>query len=195
MYMKIKKLDVLVLNRSWMGIHIVDWHKAMTLMVKEAARPLNRELEVFDFKSWLEFSEVHDDFPKVTTVKHKIALPEIIILTNFDRLPMRDIKYSRPTVFERDNYTCCYCNKRFNKDELTADHVFPKDRGGKLTWDNTVTACKPCNNKKANRTPAEAGMKMHYHPKKPKWVSPLSKIGPDHPCKSWRKFLGKALIG
>ena len=192
---KTKKLDVLVLNRSWIPVHIITWDKAMTLMVKEAARPLDRELDVYDFKTWLEYSAAHNDYPTVATTKQLICLPEIVILSHFDRLPLRDVKYTRTTLFERDKFTCCFCGKHFPKDELTVDHVIPRCKGGKSTWDNTVTACKPCNNFKDDRTPQEAGLKMHFHPKKPKWISPLSKVGHEHPCKSWQKFLNKALIG
>lgn len=193
--MKSKKPDILVLNRAWIPIQIVDWQRAMLHLIKETIHPLDRDLNTYDLQTWLEYSRLHDtDYPVVTTVRYKIALPEIVILKEFDRLPMRDVKYSRQTLFERDNFLCCYCHKKFVKTDLTVDHVLPRCQGGKTVWENTVTACKPCNNWKDNRTPQQAGMKMHFHPKKPKWISPLTKVGKEHPCKSWLKFLHKTLV-
>ena len=73
----------------------------------------------------------------------------------------------RAKIFERDNYTCQYCGKHLEKDELTLDHVFPKSRMGPDIWENLVTCCKECNQKKANRTPKEAHMKLLKRPVRP----------------------------
>lgn len=189
-----KKPDVLVLNRVWIPIHIVEWKKSMSLIVQGAARPLDRDLIVYDFDDWVEFSRINEDYPKVLTVRYPIAVPEIVVLKNYDRLPLRDVKYSRMTLFERDKFTCCFCNKQFPKSLLTVDHLIPRSKGGKTNWSNTVTACKPCNNLKADLSIEEAGLKMHYKPKKPKWISPVYKAGHEHPCKSWKKFTDRTLV-
>ena len=189
-----RKHDVLVLNKSWVPIHIVTWQKSMSLIIQDAAHPLNTEFNAYDFESWLTFSQLNEDYAKIHTVKHAIAIPEIIVLRKYDRLPVRDVKYSRQTLFQRDSFTCAYCNKVFPRDELTVDHIIPRCRGGTSNWANTVSACRPCNALKADLTPEQAGLVLHYKPRKPMWLSPIAHIKPDHPCKSWRKFMKRALV-
>ena len=191
---KKKKTDVLVLNKNFVPIHIITWQKAMSLLIQEAARAIDDDYIVYPFEDWLVFSEIDDRYPKVLTVKHKISLPEIIVLRKYDRLPVRDIKYSRQTLFQRDNYTCGFCGNKFDRKVLTVDHIVPRAQGGRTHWDNTVTACVSCNAMKADRTPEQAGMPLLFKPKKPKWVGPLTKIKADHPCKSWHKFLDRTLV-
>jgi 5-methylcytosine-specific restriction endonuclease McrA len=74
------------------------------------------------------------------------------------------IKYSRRNIHARDNYTCQYCGSERN---LSIDHIMPVSRGGKSTWENTVTACQKCNSKKGNKTPEEAGMPLKAPVSKP----------------------------
>jgi CRISPR/Cas system Type II protein with McrA/HNH and RuvC-like nuclease domain len=81
------------------------------------------------------------------------------------------IAYSKHSVHIRDNFTCQYCDKKLTQKLATIDHILPKSRGGGNTWENTVTACIPCNNKKDCRTPAEANMKLTRKPSMPKAVS------------------------
>lgn len=189
-----KKPDVLVLNRNFTPIHIISWQKAMSLLIQESARAIDDEYIVYEFNDWLVFSELDTRYPKVLTVKHKISLPEIIVLKFYDKLPYRDVKYSRQTLFQRDNYTCAYCGNQFPRSELTVDHITPRVYGGKTCWMNTVSSCMHCNSRKAGRTPEEANMPLLIKPKKPKWISPLSKITKEHPCKSWTRFLDKTLV-
>ena len=189
-----KKPDVLVLNRNFTPVHIVTWQKAMSQLIQENARAIDHDYIVYEFEDWLLFSELDETYPKVLTVKHKISLPEIIVLKYYDRLPYRDVKYSRQTLFQRDNYTCAYCGSVFDRKDLTVDHVVPRVQGGKTHWKNTVTSCFPCNARKAGRTPEEAKMPLLIPLKAPKWTSPLSKISRHSSCKSWTKFLDKTLV-
>lgn len=77
----------------------------------------------------------------------------------------RTSKYvERDILYVRDRYLCAYCGNRVLPHKLTIDHIFPKSRGGKNIWTNAVTACKPCNHYKADRTPEEAGMTLLYVP-------------------------------
>ena len=193
--MKRKKPDVLVLNKNFIPIHIIEWGKAMSLIIQDNARAMDRDFVTYEFNDWLSFSEMNEnEYPHVATVSRKIALPEIIILRKYDRLPIRDVKYSRQTLFQRDNHTCAYCGKVFERKLLTIDHIVPRAQGGKTTWNNTISACTTCNSKKADRTPEQAGMHLRFKPKKPSWLSPLTNIGPEHPCKSWKKFTYRTLV-
>jgi 5-methylcytosine-specific restriction endonuclease McrA len=190
-----KKPDVLVLNKSYVAIHIVDWKKAMSLICQDSARPMDRDFVSYSFADWMLFSDTNkNDYPTAGTVNRKIAIPEIIVLRKYDKLPSRDVKYSRQTLFERDHFTCGYCGKIFDKKELTVDHIVPRSQGGTTTWKNTITACFPCNSTKADKTPEQAKMKLKFKPGKPVWFSPLNDIKPDHPCKSWVHFSGRTLV-
>jgi len=96
-----------------------------------------------------------------------IPIPAVVQLTTDIDYNKTSVKFSRSNVLARDKYRCCYCpphSSRKTAKELTYDHVVPRSKGGKTTWNNIVMACKPCNRRKANRTPQAAGMKMHFKP-------------------------------
>lgn len=190
--------DILVLNKLWIPVYIVDYKKTMSLIYQEHAHALDRNFQPYDFQSWLDFTrldaELHS-YQKVHTTQVAIALPEIIVLTRYDRLAVRDIKYSRENVFTRDKNKCQYCGKHFNNKDLTIDHIIPKCLGGKSHWSNVVAACKPCNSKKADHLLEKCGMKLLKKPRKPQWFNPLTKFaGKEHPCKSWEKFMDRVEI-
>jgi len=92
-------------------------------------------------------------------------IPSVVRLFRMVRRPPGRLALSRKNVFRRDRYTCQYCGARGV--ELTLDHVTPRSRGGRTTWENLVTACKACNTKKGNRTPEEAGMRLLKRPRAP----------------------------
>jgi len=102
-------------------------------------------------------------------VSFKIRVPRVILLVMFDRLPKKEVKFTRHNIFERDRNTCQYCGRIFERKDLNLDHVIPRDRGGPTTWENIVCSCIRCNTQKANCTPAEAGMHLVRKPKRPKW--------------------------
>ncbi|MFX7620976.1 HNH endonuclease signature motif containing protein, partial [Acinetobacter baumannii] len=80
-------------------------------------------------------------------------MPEIILLSKYDKLPAQRVHFSRRTLYHRDNNTCQYCSKKFSTSDLNIDHVLPRSQGGRSSWENCVLACFKCNSKKANRTP------------------------------------------
>tara|TARA_A100000164_G_scaffold378676_1_gene420885 strand:+ start:616 stop:1152 length:537 start_codon:yes stop_codon:yes gene_type:complete len=96
-------------------------------------------------------------------------LPSVIVLKNLVKYRITTIHCTRENVMARDKYTCQYCGDRPLKKELTLDHVLPKSRGGQNTWQNLVSACKKCNQKKGNKTPKEARMFPMNKPCKPKY--------------------------
>ena len=190
-----KYYDTLVLNKFWAPVNIINYKKCMGLIYQDAAMSLDTDFVTYNFESWLEFSmlpKVLDDgYCFVNTVKLKVAIPDIIVLKKYDRLPYRDVKFSRQSIFQRDNFICQYCNKQFKKSELEVEHVIPKCQGGKSLWNNVVSSCGVCNDKKGGRTPEQADMKLIHPPKEPSWVSPYQhlKSKPDiRPA--WKKYLG-----
>jgi len=189
-----KKHDILVLNRGYTPIQIVDWKVAMSLIYKDAAHAIDNTFMSYSFADWMKFSITLEGEPyaKVATVSQGIAVPEIIVLNKFDRLPDKEVKFSRENIFKVYNYQCAYCGEIFPMAKLTLDHITPRSLGGGTTWNNIVPSCKPCNNRKANLTLTQAGLKLLFKPKKPRWVSPLTGISWDkHPCKSWQHFINR----
>jgi 5-methylcytosine-specific restriction endonuclease McrA len=97
-------------------------------------------------------------------------MPSVVrVLTRFRR-DRQAIRFSRLNIYARDAFTCQYSLHQLPTEELTFDHVMPRSRGGKTSWDNIVTCCIECNSTKAARTPAEAGMRLRRTPKKPRWL-------------------------
>lgn len=99
--------------------------------------------------------------------RSQLILPPIIATRGAARVQDFSPVLNNPMLFRRDQFICLYCGKRFAAGELSRDHVMPRARGGADTWANVVTACKPCNNHKACRTPDEASMPLLAVPYKP----------------------------
>ncbi len=94
-----------------------------------------------------------------------MPFPSVIRLARYIKIPFKKIELSRRNILKRDGYRCQYCGVKSH--ELTIDHIIPKSRGGNDSWDNLVSACKECNNKKADRTPEEAGISLFKKPRRP----------------------------
>jgi len=124
----------------------------------------------------------------VKSVSESFALPSVIVLNRYVKFRFSYVVCSRANLFHRDQSECQYCGKYRDHKSMTIDHVIPKSRGGKNTWENLVVACKKCNQKKGNKTPAEAGMRLLRLPKKPK-ESILRTIKREHINPDWKNYL------
>lgn len=185
------KNTTLILNKQYIPIHIATWQRAMSLLYQGAALSLDDEYNQYDFDQWVDYTKkTQHTNDIVTTTNFSVLIPSILVLQRYKRLPNRDVKYTRENIFHRDNNICTYCGNSFNKSELTIDHIVPKSRGGTNDWKNIITSCKPCNGKKADKTPNEANMKMLYKPREPKWTDTLTKRSNTPKIKkSWKPFL------
>lgn len=185
--------DVLVLNRSFYAVQITTWQRALSLLYMGHASVVDEEFKTYSFDDWRHLSSMIYDNPAgfISTPNFRIAVPEVIALRLYDRLPTMEVKFTRRNIYEHYGYRCCYCGKKFASSELNLEHILPRSRGGKATWDNIVTSCIPCNLKKGARLPFEAGMKMLITPSKPKWRGALSLIlqSPVKMKVSWQKFI------
>jgi 5-methylcytosine-specific restriction endonuclease McrA len=125
--------------------------------------------------------------PSVTWMK-----PAVIRLRKLARERHRNtIRFSRINVYTRDDFCCQYCGQRFSIAKLSYDHVVPKSAGGRRTWNNIVTACKPCNLRKADRTCDEAGMWPKQPPRQPEKLRLLGPIiDPETAPEEWQDYLG-----
>jgi len=188
--------QVLVLNRLWQPVHICCVRRAFSLLFLGHAQVVHTDEEsnfsTHDMESWMHLSEEIGGKNVIHTVSRQFCIPSIIVLSLFDRIPKQDIKFSRQNVFERDRYTCQYCTKRFEPGELNIDHVIPRDKGGKTSWENVVCSCIRCNSRKANHLPSQVNMFPMKKPRAPTW-RPLFGSSPDRPARmahdSWRYFI------
>ncbi|HPO63646.1 MAG TPA: HNH endonuclease [Candidatus Kapabacteria bacterium] len=142
---------VLVLNQGYEPVTICSTKKAVLLL----------------FLTKAELVEERED-KYIRSVSRCFPFPSVIRLSNYIKVPYKKIELSRKNVLRRDENRCQYCGKR--DIEMTIDHIIPKSRGGTDSWENLVTACKHCNNKKGNRTPEEANMKLIKMPRKPNHI-------------------------
>jgi 5-methylcytosine-specific restriction endonuclease McrA len=185
--------QVLVLNRLWQAVNVCSARRALTLLFEGHAQVVfgdsDGAFKTFDFGQWRDFSLNRPDDDAVGTISFRIRVPRVILLMVFDRLPKKEVKFTRHNIFERDKNTCQYCGKTLDRKDLNLDHVIPRDRNGPTTWENIVCSCIPCNTRKANRSPLEAGLRLVRKPKRPKW-RPFVQVtfgAPMHD--SWKHFL------
>ncbi|MBL9151277.1 MAG: HNH endonuclease [Verrucomicrobiales bacterium] len=188
--------QVLVLNRLWQPVNLCTARRAFSLLFLGHAQAVHtdpdRLFETHDAHSWLRISHQHDGPDIVHTVSTRFRIPAIIVVPRFDRLPRQEVKFSRQNVFERDNFTCQYCAVRFEIRQLNLDHVIPRHKGGKTTWENVVCSCVRCNTRKANKLPSEANMHPIREPKPPRWRPLLATSNPtvsQSYHESWRHFI------
>jgi 5-methylcytosine-specific restriction endonuclease McrA len=157
-------------------------------MFTGAAKAVQPETyEVHEFESWTDLAVLRDE-PCIRTVALRIRVPEVIVLTRYNGLPDPGAVFTRRNLFRRDHNTCQYCGARPGTSELSIDHVLPRSRGGRSSWENCVLACMDCNRRKANRTPDEAHMALLKRPLKPRW-SPLIEIPVARVRQSWERFV------
>jgi 5-methylcytosine-specific restriction endonuclease McrA len=185
---------VLALNRHWQPVQTTPAVNAIALVMKGSAVIVDPETyEEHTLRTWADVSAARNRFGDgvIRSPHLTLAVPDVIRLTRYERLGARTIVFSRRNLYRRDRHTCQYCGAQPGPGELTIDHVVPKSRGGAGTWTNCVLACVACNARKANRTPAEAGMALRCAPRKPSW-SVLDPVPPAQRRLSWEQFLAKA---
>ena len=192
MHREVLDRPVLVLNRCWQAINVCTARRAVSLLCAGHATVVSEEegsFNTYDFEGWCAFSIASPSDEMIHSVSLSLCRPTIIVLTTYDRLPRKEVRYSRGNVFYRDKHTCQYCRKRMDRRQLNIDHVVPRDRGGRTVWTNVVCSCLTCNSVKGNRTPEEAGMPLMREPSKPLWQPFLEMQFAKAYDASWRHFL------
>jgi 5-methylcytosine-specific restriction endonuclease McrA len=191
---------VLVLNKLYVAIRVISAKRAFCMLARNLAEVIhvdNGSYLNYDFESWTQISVLQRQFERekhdwVRTVRLQIAVPRIIRLLGYDRLPAQTVKLNRRNLFARDRNQCQYCGRHFTTSDLSIDHVTPRAQGGADTWENLVCACIKCNARKGGRTPDQASMKLVRAPIRPK-RNPLIalRLGNDK-YQSWKAFLDDA---
>ena len=186
---------VLVLNRLWQPVHTCSVKRALRLLCLGHAQVVQTEGEsryqTHDIRSWALYTNQSKGSlaaDVVHSVKLALRVPKIIVLGLYDRLPRKEVKFTRQNVFLRDKHTCQYCAKVFPETKLNLDHVIPRGKGGKTTWQNIVTSCVPCNTRKADRLPRQANMRLLNEPRLPRW-RPLFGLKQHTSDLAWEEFV------
>ncbi|MDX2303017.1 MAG: HNH endonuclease [Microscillaceae bacterium] len=168
--MSVQGNKVLILNQDYRALTVCSVQKAFILVYLNKAELI------------AEASNL-----KLRTVTSTYPMPSIIRLYRYVNLPYKGVMLSRQNIFKRDGGKCQYCG---STKDLTLDHVIPRSKGGRSTWDNLVTACKHCNSKKGDYTPEEASMPLARQPFKPSFIMFLRDFsGPIE--ENWKPYLGK----
>ena len=143
---------VLLLNASYEPMKIVSWQKGFILWFLE-------KVDILEHSSFV-----------IQSSQQQHSIPSVLKLKSYVKRSPERIRFTRSNLFLRDHFRCQYCGQKDTIKKLTVDHVMPASRNGQRTWENTVTACRDCNQKKANRTPEEAKMPLLKKPKEPSWL-------------------------
>ena len=163
---------MLVLNATFEPINVCTVRRAVVLLLKEKA-------EVIEHGDW-----------ELRSATRSVTRPVVIRLVSYVRVP-RDThrrKITRRAVFARDDWTCQYCGARSN---LTVDHVVPRSKGGASSWENIVASCAPCNLRKGNALPRQAGMRLQRQPRTPSPHVFIHVASPTIPA-AWQQYLAAA---
>lgn len=163
---------VLFLDVQWRPLRVEPWQRAV-------ADLFLGKVEVIEYSKDRLIQGTSRTFPMPSVVR---------ILRNFKRDRIR-VKFSRLNIYARDRFICQYCGVRGMTEDLTFDHVLPRSRGGRTTWENIVTCCIGCNKEKADRTPDEAGLKLLTKPKKPTYLPAIAvKSHGSHLPEEWKPY-------
>ena len=191
---------VLLLNTLYLAIRVISARRAFRLLVRDLAEVIHiaeGQYYSYDFESWTEVSEAHRRFQPdrhdwVRTVRMELAVPRVVRLLGYDRLPAQHVKLNRRNLFARDRNRCQYCGAVFPTNELSIDHVVPRAQGGLDSWENLVCACVRCNARKGGRTPDQAHMSLIARPVRPKRNPMIAmRLGQER-YESWKAFLDNA---
>jgi 5-methylcytosine-specific restriction endonuclease McrA len=165
------KLDraVLVLNASYEAINVCSAKRALRLVLLGHAKPEEQS-----------GVEIH-------TSQLTIPIPSVIRLLGYVKMPRQNRSVSRKGILLRDGSCCQYCGTKLPNKDLTLDHVLPRCQGGESTWTNLVASCFKCNNKKAHRTPQQAGMVLLKQPRQLTIHSKHRLLATDE--KTWQNYL------
>jgi len=191
---------VLVLNKHYAAVRVVSARRAFCLLFKQIAEIVSVEDESwqsYDFASWREISQLRARYERdhhewIRCVRFELAVPRIIRLLFYDRLPRRPVKFNRRNIYARDRNRCQYCGRRYPTSELSLDHVVQRSRGGTTDWDNVVCCCVKCNVRKGGRIPSEAGMRLIGEPAKPRRSPAITLRVTSEKYASWKQFLDAA---
>jgi 5-methylcytosine-specific restriction endonuclease McrA len=182
---------VLVLNRNWQAINVRAPQQAFVQMATDVATALDIDGENMTPVRWAQWIKLpvraDDDF--VRTPGGPVRIPHVIVLSKFAKVPKRRPKFSARGIWARDGGQCQYTGRKLRAGEGNIDHVVPRSRGGKTSWENCVLASKDVNSRKADRLPEEIGLRLRRLPYAPKELPSTLFIRNVNGIPAWRHFL------
>ncbi len=191
------KATVLVLNRNWQAINVRTPQEAFCMMATNVATGLEIErgdgaraeaLRPVTWDEWITLP-IREQDEAVHTVRGQIRVPTVIVAVNYAKVPKKRPKLCARTIRERDGNRCQYTGRMLRPEEGSLDHVVPRSRGGKDAWENLVWSAKEVNQKKADRLPHEAGLKLLSVPRAPKELPVSALIRNTSEVEDWKLFL------
>jgi len=191
--------SVLILNKHYLAIQVCAARDAIIALVTGKAMVVDQDYKTYNMQEWGEKSkDLANGNPDgklyagvLRSPSISLMVPQVIVAHDceYNNPGIRQVRYSRKNVYQRDRYTCQYCGEKLPKKDLTLDHVTPKSRGGTSGWNNVVTSCLRCNSKKRDYLLSELGWTLKNPPKQPKWKShigiPFNSSKKDY----WDRFL------
>jgi 5-methylcytosine-specific restriction endonuclease McrA len=188
----LNKSIVLILNRNWQAIDTTTPVAVFGQMATDAATGLDIQgkdwMVPVKWADWLELPVRDDDF-SIGTARGPVRIPTVVVLSRFDRVPMKRPKFSQRGVWIRDGGRCQYTGRKLGPGEGNIDHVLPQSRGGETNWQNCVLADRHVNQRKADRTPEEAGLALRNEPQPPREMPATWYIRNTHEIPDWEVFL------
>lgn len=188
------KRIILVLNRNWQAINTSSPANVFGQMATDVATGLDVHgpdwMVPVRWEDWMQLPVREGDLFFGTT-RGRIRVPTVVVLSKFDRVPMKRPKFSLRGLWLRDGGRCQYTGRELAPGEGNIDHVLPQSRGGETTWENCVLSDRNVNQRKANRTPEEAGLRLHQKPTRPAEMPSTWFIRNHFNIKDWEVFLPK----
>jgi hypothetical protein len=180
-----KVYKILVLNKFYFPLSVESHEKIFGNIFSGTVIPLDITYEVEEdnsvnlenieyfvpiptAKEWIQLPiRAYDEY--IQTTKGPVRVPSVVVCATFDKIIHNKVTFpTKQNILKRDNYTCVYSGVKLAKENISVDHVVPKSRGGKDTWENMVCCDRLLNSKKASFTPDQVGLKLKYKPYKPK---------------------------
>ena len=188
----LNKNIVLVLNRNWQAINIRTPADAFCQMATQVATALDitgeEQIRPVSWTEWITLP-IRDGDNSVRTVRGEIRVPAVIIAVNYAKVPQQRPRLCARSIRERDGNRCQYTGRVLHPDEGSLDHVVPRSRGGADSWENLVWSAKDVNQRKADRLPHEAGLRLLTIPRAPKELPATAFIRNSHGIAAWKLFL------
>ena len=188
----LNKATVLVLNRNWQAINVRTPQEAFCMMATNVATSLEIEgenhIRPVTWEEWITLP-IREQDEAVRTVRGSIRVPTVIVAVNYARVPKKRPRLCARAIRERDNNRCQYTGRTLRPEEGSLDHVVPRSRGGPDSWENLVWASKEVNQRKADRLPHEAGLKLLSVPRAPKERPVTALIRNTDAVEDWNLFL------
>lgn len=190
----LNKNIVLVLNRNWQAINIRTPQEAFCQMATNVATALDIQggdvIRPVQWDEWLTLP-VRPNDNAVRTARGPVRVPTVIVAVNFARVPKKRPRLSARAIRERDGNRCQYTGRLLHPAEGSLDHVVPRSRGGADSWENLVWSAKEVNQRKADRLPHEAGLKLLAVPRAPRELPVSALLRNAHGVEEWKLFLNE----